>query len=334
MADARSCQSSSTGSSPTLSRSSPGGTRSGSHRCLVSIVESTPPRLVALTIRRVEVSTRRAASPSSTSKESRPPKPGYRTVVTRGCSPSRRASSCALAVWRSTRSSERLQAPEEQPRGVRPGGRTGAVRGTRGGGRRPRAGGRRPRRGGRRGGRRGTSSRSGGRGRSRARAGAGAREWPRSRRRRPEPGAPQPPRSRASSAAGSRAPRPRRGRPRGVGRSGRRGRAAGPSAPARRRRRRCRSRRPRRGRRSSLPRAARARSRRPPPSRRRRGRLAAVELPERALGLGAGRVPRPGVVEGARLAVLEGPDRRAVERRLHQTRCRWVGRKALGYLSP
>ena len=45
--------------------------------------------------------------------------------------------------------------------------------------------------------------------------------------------------------------------------------------------------------------------------------LAAVELPERPLGLGAGRMRGARVVEVAHLAVLVGPDRRAVERRLH-----------------
>src|SRR4051812_7609217 len=70
----RSAQSSSASSRPTLRRSRFSGTRSPSHRRRVSITVSTPPRLVAFSIRRTDVSTL-AASPS-TSNESIPPKPG------------------------------------------------------------------------------------------------------------------------------------------------------------------------------------------------------------------------------------------------------------------
>ena len=69
----RSAQSSSTGSSPTESRSRPGGMRSPSQRWRLSIVEVTPPRLVALTISFVRVSTARG---SATSNEMTPEKPG------------------------------------------------------------------------------------------------------------------------------------------------------------------------------------------------------------------------------------------------------------------
>ena len=55
----RSSQSSSASSSPTDSRSNPSGIRSPSRRYRLSIVELTPPRLVALMITRVRVSTRR-----------------------------------------------------------------------------------------------------------------------------------------------------------------------------------------------------------------------------------------------------------------------------------
>ena len=72
----RSAQSSSTSSRPTLRRNSPGGTRSPSQRVRLSSTDSTPPRLVAFLIFRSEVSTLRAASPSATSNERRPPKPG------------------------------------------------------------------------------------------------------------------------------------------------------------------------------------------------------------------------------------------------------------------
>src|SRR5262249_44063944 len=69
----RSAHSSSTSSSPTESRSRPGGIRSPSQRCRLSMLERTPPRLVWLTISRVEVSTARG---SATSNEISPEKPG------------------------------------------------------------------------------------------------------------------------------------------------------------------------------------------------------------------------------------------------------------------
>ena len=69
----RSAQSSSTSSSPTDSRSSPTGMRSPSQRWRLSIVERTPPRLVALRISVVAVSTARG---SATSNEISPQKPG------------------------------------------------------------------------------------------------------------------------------------------------------------------------------------------------------------------------------------------------------------------
>ena len=209
----RSGQSSSAGSSPTESRSRPSGTRSPSQRWRVSIVEWTPPRLVALTIscRRGLDPPRRA--PSATSNEmqcrrsrdsgrSRPPR------APRAAPPSVRRR---LGLARDA-DLERLQAAQQQPGGVGRGDDPGArpelaqARGVLGALRRRR------RRAARRGGRRGTSSPSGGRGRSRARAGAGAPASPRSRRRRRGRGAPRPPRSRASSGAGSTAPRSRRGR--------------------------------------------------------------------------------------------------------------------------
>ena len=58
-------------SSPTDSRSSPSGHRSPSHRCRDSSLVRVPPRLVAFSIAVVAISTRRAASPSTTSKEMR-----------------------------------------------------------------------------------------------------------------------------------------------------------------------------------------------------------------------------------------------------------------------
>ena len=74
---ARSAQSSSTSSRPTLRRTRPGGTRSPSQRVRVSSVVFAPPSEVAFAIVRTPVSTRRAASaPPATSKDISPPKPG------------------------------------------------------------------------------------------------------------------------------------------------------------------------------------------------------------------------------------------------------------------
>src|SRR5262249_12995567 len=75
-ARSRSAQRCARSSRPTDSRRRPAGTRSPSQRALASIREATPPKLVMFATSVVDVSTRRAASASATSKVRSPPNPG------------------------------------------------------------------------------------------------------------------------------------------------------------------------------------------------------------------------------------------------------------------
>ena len=74
----------------------------------------------------VDVSTRRAASASRTSKERRPPNPGYRTAVTAGWERSRSAMTAALSVCRAMRTSS-VSSPRSRSQAVSAAG-TGPVR--------------------------------------------------------------------------------------------------------------------------------------------------------------------------------------------------------------
>ena len=88
-----------------MSRRRPAGTRSPSQRERDSIVEVTPPRLVAFAINRVVVSTRRAASPSATSNEMSAAEARIADDLDGGWSRRRSAISRAVSVWRATRTS-------------------------------------------------------------------------------------------------------------------------------------------------------------------------------------------------------------------------------------
>ena len=164
----RSAQSASGSSSPTESRSRPGGTRSPSQRERASIRDVTPPRLVMFAISFVLVSTRARPRRPRRRRTGGRRSPGSGRSRRRVC-PKPLDDRRALAVWRARRTSS-VSRPRSRSQAVSgPGNRAGPRRNSSRRAASPGRGRRRRRRARRRG-RRGTSSRSGARGRSRARA--------------------------------------------------------------------------------------------------------------------------------------------------------------------